>query len=147
MKRKTSHEYELNEIFENEVDAYKKLDHPNIIKLIDYSTTTPVIKKNKTVEVNFLALEYAENGEIMDYISKTGSFAESTARYFFLQLMSAMEHINKKGLSHQDIKPDNIMLDSEFNIKLADFGFATDEEYSSKMKGTLSYMAPEILAD
>mmetsp|Transcript_27464 Transcript_27464/g.24340 ORF Transcript_27464/g.24340 Transcript_27464/m.24340 type:complete len:411 (+) Transcript_27464:91-1323(+) len=146
MKKKESKKFEIEEIYKNEVEAYMRLDHPNIIKLLDFSTAE-VKDKDKSVELNYMALEYAENGEMMEYISKTGSFEESTARYFFIQLISALEHINTQGLSHQDIKPDNIMLDSEFNLKLADFGFATDKEYSSKMKGTLSYMAPEILAN
>ena len=152
MKKRKSQCIEVNSIFENEIIAYSKIDHPNIIKLIDFSLS-PVSKpyKNskskKSKQVKFLALEYAENGELMEYICKTGSFAETTARYFFQQLISAIEHINKKGLSHQDIKPQNIMLDAEFNLKLADFGFATDKKVNTDIQGTLSYMAPEILAE
>jgi serine/threonine protein kinase len=84
---------------------------------------------------------------MFDYIKNTGSFSESTARYFFHQLLSAVKHINKKGLAHRDIKPENIMLDSEFNLKLADFGFATDRNTSNKARGTISYMAPELIAN
>lgn len=135
MKRNSHSHSEYSKIFANEVEALTKVNHPNILKLIDYS------------DVNFLALEYAENGELLEYIAETGSFSEINARYFFHQLISAIEHMNEMGLAHRDIKPDNIMLDSEFNLKLADFGFATENEISYNMKGTLSYMAPELLVN
>lgn len=126
----------------------KKIDHPNILKLIDYSSSEKIISPTKgVIEVYYLALEYAENGEMYDYIIKTGSFSEATARYYFHQLISAMRHINKKGLAHRDIKLENIMLDSQFNLKLADFGFATGHRTSSKSQGTMNYMAPELIAD
>ena len=148
MDCKTSEDSSIKKLFKNEVKALKKFDHPNILKLLDYSSSELVVSpKNKTIDIKYLALEYAENGEIFEYIIKTGSFSEATARYYFHQLIDAMRHIRKKGLAHRDIKLENIMLDSQFNLKLADFGFATDHKTSSRSKGTMSYMAPELIAN
>jgi serine/threonine protein kinase len=67
-------------------------------------------------------LEHTENGEMHKCIFEHGKLGEKVARYYFHQLISALEHINEKGFAHQDIKLDNVMLDSMFNLKLADFG-------------------------
>lgn len=58
-------------------------------------------------------------------ISNTGKFSEPFARYFFLQMLSALDYLhNTVGICHRDLKPENILLDENFNIKFADFGFA-----------------------
>ena len=65
---------------------------------------------------------------MFDYISEGGKFNEMEARYFFHQLIQALEFIHSQGYSHRDLKPENILLDKNFNIKIADFGFASKEE-------------------
>ena len=100
----------------------------------------------KGIEVMYLALEYAENGELFDYIAETGSFSEPVTRYYFRQLISALEYMHELGYAHRDVKPENILIDSDFNLKLADFGFTTEKEISQSRKGTYGYMAPEVLA-
>lgn len=57
-----------------------------------------------------------------------------------------MDYIHQKGYAHRDIKLENLLLDSEFNLKVADFSFATQKEISSSKKGTLRYMCPEAIA-
>lgn len=137
----------MKKLFNNEKRTIKKLDHPNIIRLVEYNKKARAIKSDgDEVKIMYMVLEYAENGEIFDYISETGSFSESTARFYFHQLISALEYIHKKGIYHRDIKPENILLDKDFNIKLADFGFATKSEVSEERKGTYGYMTPELLA-
>jgi serine/threonine protein kinase len=148
MKKRNSANCNIRKMFNNEVAALSRFDHRNILKLIDYSSDEHVLSPKNTVsDISYLVLEYAENGTMIDYISKTGSFSEATARYFFHQLISAVRYINKKGLAHRDIKAENIMFDSEFNLKLGDFGFATDRNTSNKAQGTLNYMAPELIAN
>lgn len=128
--------------------ALSTLNHPNILKLLDYNSAEAVVTVDQKVcDLNYLVLEYAKNGEMLEYIAKTGSFAEKTARFYFKQLISAVEHIHNNGFAHGDIKPENVMLDSKYNLKLADFGFSTRKKVSYRMKGTLSYMSPELLAE
>ena len=65
-----------------------------------------------------------EEGELMDMILITGSFNESLARHFFKQLINGLEYCHNNGITHRDIKPDNLFLDQNFVLKIADFGFA-----------------------
>jgi serine/threonine protein kinase len=93
-----------------------------------------------------IILEYAEGGEIFEYIAICGKFSEDVARTYFHMLIEALEYIHSKGICHRDIKPENILLDKDFILKLTDFGFGT---YLSRGElktylGTEGYMAPEI---
>ena len=74
----------------------------------------------------FIVMDYAQEGEIFDIIFNTGRFEEPVARYFMIQILSALSYMHKVvGICHRDLKPENILMDSNFNIKIADFGFAT----------------------
>jgi len=61
-------------------------------------------------------------------------------------LIDAVEYLHNKGYYHRDIKPENLVLGGDFNLKLIDFGFATNDQVSDKRKGTIQYMAPEVYA-
>jgi len=102
------------------------LNHENIIKIYEIYQDEEYRKRNgKVVKRTILVLEYAENGEIYDYISETGAFSEPVCRYFMNQILLALKHCHEQGYTHRDIKPENIFLSKDFNIKLADFGFTT----------------------
>lgn len=94
-----------------------------------------------------MALELASKGELFDYIFQTGSLSEEIARFYFLQLLNALEYIHNKGISHCDIKLENILLDERFNLKLADFGFSSKKSTNTTFKGSGEYMAPEIYSE
>lgn len=92
-----------------------------------------------------MAFEVAQGGELFDLIAMTGAFSEKVCRYFFHQLIEVLEYLQKKGISHRDLKTENILLDKEYNIKLIGFEFASVEGYDTDKVGTESFMAPEIL--
>jgi serine/threonine protein kinase len=92
----------------------------------------------------------AANGEMFDYLATLGKFPEPICRFYFKQLLSALDYINSKGYCHRDLKPENLFFDEQFNLKLADFGFATvlqgklGDGNLTTILGTESYMAPEL---
>lgn len=144
---KSNNENETYELFKSEVRALYEANHPNILRLHNYSRKEYAIKPNgKKSKVTYIALEYAPNGELFDYVSESGRFSESVCRFYFRQLIDAMEYMNERGFSHRDIKLENILLDEKFNLKLADFGFTTKNKVSTTRKGTVGYMAPEVMA-
>lgn len=129
----------------NEINVMKELSHKNIITLVDYSDEAQyTLPDGRTMEVYYIALELAENGEVFDFVAQTGRFSESLSLYYFHQLVDALDQLHKNGTSHRDIKPENILVSKSFDLKLTDFGFAERTETSSTRKGTAGYMAPEM---
>ena len=82
---------------------------------------------------------------MFDWVAETGAFSEKLARFYFQQLISGLEYLNSHGTSHRDLKLENILLDEKFNLKIADFGFASVKPRNSTFKGTQGYMAPEVI--
>ena len=84
------------------------------------------VKENpkKTRPVFYVVLEIASGGEVFDFIANTGRFQERVARYFFKQLLEGLDHVHMNGHAHRDLKPENLLMDKDFNLKIADFGFA-----------------------
>lgn len=97
-----------------------------------------------------IVLEVVGEGELWDYIAIPGPFAEMEAHSYFQSLIAAVEYIHGRGVCHRDIKLQNLLLNREFMLKLADFGFATLMEGKDQTGvlrerlGTEGYMAPEI---
>lgn len=97
-------------------------------------------------------MENAKEGELFDMVANSGKFTEKTARYFFKQILEFLTFVhNQAGICHRDLKPENILLDEYFNVKVADFGFATPilrngKDKLKSYKGTLGYMTPEQFA-
>ena len=73
----------------------------------------------------FIVLEYIEEGNLIDLVARMQGLQEDLARYFFVQILSVLTYISSKGISHRDIKLENILVSSEMQLKFADFGFAS----------------------
>ncbi|XP_048525308.1 serine/threonine-protein kinase MARK2 isoform X9 [Dendroctonus ponderosae] len=127
----------LQKLF-REVRIMKMLDHPNIVKLFQ------VIETEKTL---YLVMEYASGGEVFDYLVLHGRMKEKEARAKFRQIVSAVQYCHQKRIIHRDLKAENLLLDSEMNIKIADFGFSNEFTPGNKLDtfcGSPPYAAPEL---
>jgi len=136
----------MNELVCNEINIMNSITHPYIVNLLNYSLSDSLIKPNgDSKEVYYLSLELAPGGELFDFLAETGEFSEEMTRYYFRQLLDAFAYLNENGISHRDLKPENIMFDQDYNIKITDFGFSSSKPLNFSKKGTLNYMAPEVL--
>ena len=143
---------EENEVFQNEADILSRINHVNVVHLYESNKDTLFKKINgKTKNVSFISTEYLEFGELFDYVyyPKKG-FGENLARLIINSIISGIESIHNAGYVHRDLKTENIMFNSNFNVKIVDFGFATKIEGNLKngkhqqYLGTPVYAAPEL---
>ncbi|XP_022242809.1 MAP/microtubule affinity-regulating kinase 3-like isoform X2 [Limulus polyphemus] len=121
-----------------EVKIMKMLDHPNVVKLYQ------VIETEKTL---YLVMEYASGGELFDYLVAHGRMKEKESRAKFRQIVSAVQYCHQKKIIHRDLKAENLLLDGEMNIKIADFGFSNEFSPGQKLDtfcGSPPYAAPEL---
>ncbi|XP_027365165.1 CBL-interacting serine/threonine-protein kinase 4-like [Abrus precatorius] len=125
-----------------EIDAMRRLHHhPNILKIHEVMATKTKI---------YLIVDYAGGGELFSKLSRRGRLAESLARRYFQQLVSALCFCHRNGVAHRDLKPQNLLLDADGNLKVSDFGLsALPEQLKNGLLhtacGTPAYTAPEIL--
>uniref|UniRef100_A0A8C7JC17 non-specific serine/threonine protein kinase n=1 Tax=Oncorhynchus kisutch TaxID=8019 RepID=A0A8C7JC17_ONCKI len=130
-----------------EVRIMKLLNHPNIVKLFE------VIETERTL---YLVMEYASGGEVFDYLVAHGRMKEKEARAKFRQvstglfpqcIVSAVQYCHQKHIVHRDLKAENLLLDADMNIKIADFGFSNEFTMGNKLDtfcGSPPYAAPEL---
>ncbi|XP_075963418.1 MAP/microtubule affinity-regulating kinase 3a isoform X19 [Anarhichas minor] len=127
----------LQKLF-REVRIMKILNHPNIVKLFE------VIETERTL---YLVMEYASGGEVFDYLVAHGRMKEKEARSKFRQIVSAVQYCHQKHIVHRDLKAENLLLDADMNIKIADFGFSNEFTMGNKLDtfcGSPPYAAPEL---
>ena len=141
-----------NETFKNEAKTLSLIENANIVHF--YESGTSLLKKTngKSKEVSYIKTEYLEHGDLFDFVyyPKKG-LGENLGRLVLYSIISGLEAIHNKGFVHRDLKTENIMVNSSFNIKIADFGFATKIEgpngngKQNGFLGTPAYAAPELL--
>ncbi|XP_018892243.2 serine/threonine-protein kinase SIK3 isoform X4 [Gorilla gorilla gorilla] len=130
-------EENLKKIF-REVQIMKMLCHPHIIRLYQVMETERMI---------YLVTEYASGGEIFDHLVAHGRMAEKEARRKFKQIVTAVYFCHCRNIVHRDLKAENLLLDANLNIKIADFGFSnlfTPGQLLKTWCGSPPYAAPEL---
>jgi len=141
---------QFQELVDTECEALQSLHHPNIVNLIEVGRGVQRNTRKGEKEVNFIVLELVGGGELFDFVSLGGRLSEAQARYYFNQMLDALDYMHANGKCHRDMKPENLILDAQFNLKISDFGFAAPIEgrdasgLLTTQLGTASYMAPEI---
>ncbi|EKG20151.1 hypothetical protein MPH_02508 [Macrophomina phaseolina MS6] len=112
--------------------------HPNVVSLV---------KIMDSPECTYVVLEYCPDGDLFSNITERGRYArdDELARRAFLQILDAVGYCHSMGIYHRDLKPENILVTDNGNtVKLADFGLATSDPYTSDFGcGSTFYMSPE----
>uniref|UniRef100_A0A182JZG7 Protein kinase domain-containing protein n=1 Tax=Anopheles christyi TaxID=43041 RepID=A0A182JZG7_9DIPT len=126
----------------NEANIMQKLDHPCVIRMFQFMDDVGSIS---------MVLEYMQGGDLLTRIMDNGFLPENTAKFYFYQLCHAIYYLHGEGITHRDLKPDNILLQdsNEYTLlKVSDFGSSKFQDSITFMRticGTPEYVAPEIL--
>ncbi|XP_077411530.1 serine/threonine-protein kinase PLK4 [Vanacampus margaritifer] len=138
--KKIMHKAGMVQRVTNEVEIHCRLKHPSILELYNY------FEDNNYV---YLVLEMCQNGEMGRYLKEREvPFTEDEARHFMHQIVKGMLYLHTHGILHRDLTLPNLLLTNNMNIKIADFGLATQlklpNEKHFTMCGTPNYISPEV---
>ncbi len=125
--------------FRREALSATQLTHPNIVGVYDVG---------QSQEMNYIVMEYVEGTDLKDYIRQRGALHPIEAVRIMMQIVSAIAAAHQNRIIHRDIKPQNILIDREGNVKITDFGIAvalsdTSLTQTNTLLGSVHYLSPE----
>ena len=97
-----------------EIAIMKSITHPHVVGIKEVFATSTKI---------FLVIELVEGGELFEYMNEV-QMGEDQARFFFKQLVEGLLFCHRNNVCHRDLKPENLLLGNNYDLKIADFGFA-----------------------
>ena len=125
--------------FRREALSATQLTHPNIVGVYDVG---------QSQEMNYIVMEYVEGTDLKDYVRQKGALHPMEAVRIMMQIVSAIAAAHQNRIIHRDIKPQNILIDKEGNVKITDFGIAvalsdTSLTQTNTLLGSVHYLSPE----
>jgi len=125
--------------FEREAMTASKMSHHNIVNLLDVG---------QEGDMRYLVMEYVSGRTLKDVIQQKGALPAAMAAQIGIRILSALQHAHNNGIIHRDIKPQNILVDSDGHVKVSDFGIARVAGASTittddSVMGSVYYFSPE----
>jgi len=134
------HPYYKNEI------RFASLNHPNIIRMVYHENEKDTLYHGELKRISYILMEFAPYGDFFDFITQHRAFMdEKLARTYFRQLINGVEYLHASGVAHLDLKPENLLIASDYNLKITDFDLSHvygDSKILSR--GTRYYRGPEF---
>ena len=140
LRQEYMHDPDLVRRFKNESKAISLLNHPNIVKVYDVSVND---------HLQYIVMEYVDGMTLREYLNERGGKLSSRETVHFIsQILKALEHAHANGIVHRDIKPQNIMLLDNGQLRMMDFGIARisradNQMLAGKAMGSVHYISPE----
>lgn len=139
LKEEFAKNEELRKRFYNESQAVAKLSHNNIVSIYDVSHKEGL---------EYIVMELIDGITLKDYMERKGKLSWQESLFFAQQIAKALAHAHSRGIVHQDIKPQNILLLRDGTVKVTDFGIARldstqDTKIIREAIGSVHYMSPE----
>ena len=140
LRQEYMHDPDLVRRFKNESKAISLLNHPNIVKVYDVSVND---------HLQYIVMEYVDGMTLREYLNERGGKLSSRETVHFIsQILKALEHAHANGVVHRDIKPQNIMLLDNGQLRMMDFGIARISRadnplLAGKAMGSVHYISPE----
>ena len=140
LRQELMHDPDLVRRFKNESKAISLLNHPNIVKVYDVSVSE---------NLQYIVMEYVDGMTLREYLNERGGKLTSRETVHFIsQILKALEHAHANGVVHRDIKPQNIMLLDNGQLRMMDFGIARisraeNQLTGGKAMGSVHYISPE----
>ena len=140
LRQELMHDPDLVRRFKNESKAISLLNHPNIVKVYDVSVSE---------KLQYIVMEYVDGMTLREYLNERGGRLTSRETVHFIsQILKALDHAHRNGVVHRDIKPQNIMLLDNGQLRMMDFGIARisraeNQLSGGKAMGSVHYISPE----
>ena len=140
LRQELMHDPDLVRRFKNESKAISLLNHPNIVKVYDVSVSD---------HLQYIVMEYVDGMTLREYLNERGGKLTSRETVHFIsQILKALDHAHRNGVVHRDIKPQNIMLLDNGQLRMMDFGIARisraeNQLSGGKAMGSVHYISPE----
>ncbi|KAJ3326764.1 camp-dependent protein kinase catalytic subunit [Blyttiomyces sp. JEL0837] len=142
--------YAMKVLRKNEIVKMKQVEHTvnekHILEQLEFPFLVSMLGTFQDSSNIYFVLEYVQGGELFSYLRRCGRFPNHVARFYAAEVILAFEYLHSRDIIYRDLKPENLLIDSQGHIKITDFGFAKHvPDVTWTLCGTPDYLAPEII--